>query len=92
MANIKSAIKRIDVAKRNSNNNKPVRTEMKNAIRNFNKAIDEDRIDDAKELLIVADKKLKKAANKNIIHKNQASRKLSRLAKKLNDKTAEMAN
>ena len=65
---------------------------MKNAIRNFNKAIDEDRIDDAKELLIVADKKLKKAANKNIIHKNQASRKLSRLAKKLNDKTAEMAN
>ena len=92
MANIKSAIKRIDVAKRNSNNNKPVRTEMKNAIRNFNKAIDEDRIDDAKELLIVADKKLKKAANKNIIHKNQASRKLSRLAKKLNDKTAQMAN
>ena len=92
MANIKSAIKRIDVAKRNSDNNQPVRTEMKNAIRNFNKAIDEDRIDDAKELLIVADKKLKKAANKNIIHKNQASRKLSRLAKKLNDKTAEMAN
>lgn len=92
MANIKSAIKRIDVAKRNSDNNKPVRTEMKNAIRNFNKAIDEDRIDDAKELLIVADKKLKKAANKNIIHKNQASRKLSRLAKKLNDKTDEMAN
>lgn len=92
MANIKSAIKRIDVAKRNSDNNKPVRTEMKNAIRNFNKAIDEDRIDDAKELLIVADKKLKKAANKNIIHKNQASRKLSRLAKKLNDKTAQMAN
>ena len=92
MANIKSAIKRIDVAKRNSDNNNPVRTEMKNAIRNFNKAIDEDRIDDAKELLIVADKKLKKAANKNIIHKNQASRKLSRLAKKLNDKTAEMAN
>ena len=92
MANIKSAIKRIDVAKRNSDNNKPVRTEMKNAIRNFNKAIDDDRIDDAKELLIVADKKLKKAANKNIIHKNQASRKLSRLAKKLNDKTAEMAN
>ena len=31
MANIKSAIKRIDVAKRNAENNKPVRTEMKNA-------------------------------------------------------------
>lgn len=86
MANIKSAIKRIDIAKRNTERNKPVRTEMKNAIKNFNQAIEEDRIDDAKELLIVADQKLKKAANKNVIHKKQASRKISRLAKKLNQK------
>ena len=88
MANIKSAIKRIDVARRNSEQNKPIRTEMKNAVKNFRTALNEDRIDDAKELLIVADKKLKKAANKNIIHKNQASRKLSRLAKELNSKIA----
>ena len=88
MANIKSAIKRIDVAKRNAENNKPVRTEMKKAVKNFRIALDENRIDDAKELLIVADRKLKKAANKNIIHKKQASRKLSRLAKELNSKIA----
>ena len=88
MANIKSAIKRIDVARRNSENNKPVRTEMKNAVKNFRIALDENRIDDAKELLIVADRKLKKAANKNIIHKKQASRKLSRLAKGFNSKIA----
>lgn len=88
MANIKSAIKRIDVARRNTERNKPVKTEMKNAIKKFNQAIDEDRIDDAKELLIVADKKLKRAATKNVIHKKQASRKISRLAKKLNDKVA----
>jgi len=88
MANIKSAIKRIDVARRNSENNKPVRTEMKNAVKNFRIALDENRIEDAKELLIVADRKLKKAANKNIIHKKQASRKLSRLAKELNSKIA----
>ena len=88
MANIKSAIKRIDVAKRNAENNKPVRTEMKNAVKNFRIALDENRIDDAKELLIVAGRKLKKAANKNIIHKKQASRKLSRLAKELNSKIA----
>ncbi|MET3617268.1 small subunit ribosomal protein S20 [Peptoniphilus olsenii] len=88
MANIKSAIKRIDVARRNTERNKPVKTEMKNAIKKFNQAIDQDRIDDAKELLIVADKKLKRAATKNVIHKKQASRKISRLAKKLNDKIA----
>ena len=61
---------------------------MKTAVKNFRTALDEDRIDDAKELLIVADRKLKKAANKNIIHKKQASRKLSRLAKELNSKIA----
>ena len=88
MANIKSAIKRIDIAKRSSEHNKPIRTEMKTAVKNFRTALDEDRIDDAKELLIVADRKLKKAANKNIIHKKQASRKLSRLAKELNSKIA----
>ena len=88
MANIKSAIKRIYVARRNSEHNKPIRTEMKNAVKNFRLALDENRLDDAKELLIVADRKLKKAANKNIIHKKQASRKLSRLAKELNSKIA----
>ena len=61
---------------------------MKNAVKNFRLALDENRLDDAKELLIVADRKLKKAANKNIIHKKQASRKLSRLAKELNSKIA----
>lgn len=88
MANIKSAIKRIDVARRNAERNKPIRTEMKNAVKNFNLALDEDRIEDAKKLLVLADKKLKRAASKNVIHKNQASRKISRLAKKLNDKIA----
>ncbi|MBU5669934.1 30S ribosomal protein S20 [Peptoniphilus sp. MSJ-1] len=88
MANIKSAIKRIDVARRNAERNKPIRTEMKNAVKNFNLALDEDRIEDAKKLLVLADQKLKKAASKNVIHKNQASRKISRLAKKLNDKIA----
>ena len=88
MANIKSSIKIIDVARINSEHKKPIRTEMKNAVKNFRLALDENRLDDAKELLIVADRKLKKAANKNIIHKKQASRKLSRLAKELNSKIA----
>ena len=45
MANIKSAIKRIDIAKRNSEHNKPIRTEMKTAVKNFRTALDEERID-----------------------------------------------
>lgn len=86
MANIKSAIKRIQVAKRNELQNKYRSTQVKTAIRKFNEALDLGNLDEAKELLKTVDKKLKKAATKNVIHKKQASRKISRLTKKLNNK------
>lgn len=86
MANIKSAIKRIQVAKRNELQNKYRSTQVKTTIRKFNEALDLGNLDEAKELLKTVDKKLKKAATKNVIHKKQASRKISRLTKKLNNK------
>ncbi|EFK38180.1 MULTISPECIES: 30S ribosomal protein S20 [Peptoniphilus] len=86
MANIKSAIKRIQVAKRNELQNKYRNTQVKTAIKKFNQALDLGKLDEAKELLKDVDKKLKTAATKNVIHKNQASRKISRLTKKLNNK------
>ncbi|WP_455257837.1 30S ribosomal protein S20 [Peptoniphilus asaccharolyticus] len=84
MANIKSAIKRIDVAKRNAARNKSVKTEIKNYIKKFESAIDSGKVDEARELLKLTDKKLKRAVTKNVFHKNNASRKISKLAKKLN--------
>ncbi|MGO1579928.1 MAG: 30S ribosomal protein S20 [Peptoniphilaceae bacterium] len=84
MANIKSAIKRIDVSRRNAARNKSVKTEMKSVIKKFENEVSAGNLDEARDLLRLVDKKLKKAATKNIIHKNAASRKLSRLAKKLN--------
>ena len=86
MANIKSAIKRIQVAKRNELQNKYRNTQVKTAIKKFNQALDLGKLDEAKELLKDVDKKLKTAATKNVIHKNQASRKISRLTKKLNNR------
>lgn len=86
MANIKSAIKRIQVAKRNELQNKYRNTQVKTAIKKFNQALDLGKLDEAKEHLKDVDKKLKTAATKNVIHKNQASRKISRLTKKLNNK------
>lgn len=86
MANIKSAIKRIQVAKRNELQNKYRNTQVKTAIKKFNQALDLGKLDEAKELLKDVDKKLKTAATKNVIHKKQASRKISRLTKKLNNK------
>ena len=84
MANIKSAIKRIQVGKRNTLKNKIKRTEIKTAIKKFESALSLGKVEEAKELLKDVDKKLKKASVKNIIHKNAAARKDSRLTKKLN--------
>lgn len=85
MANIKSAIKRIDVIKRNTERNKSVKTNLKTTIKKFESALSAGNVDTAKELIKEVDKKLKNAAHKNVIHKNAASRKISRLTKKLNE-------
>lgn len=88
MANIKSAIKRIDVTRRQTARNKSVKSEIKTYVKKFEQAIENNEADKAKELFKTVDKKVKQAAAKNIIHKNQASRTSSRLAKKLNSLNA----
>ena len=77
MANIKSAKKRIAI-------NKSKKSEIKTYIRKFENALNKGNLDEARVLIKVIDKKLKKAAQKNIIHDNFASRKMSTLTKKLN--------
>lgn len=84
MANIKSAVKRILVTDKKTALNKSRKTEIKTYIKKFEESIDAGNLDDAKTLLAAIDKKLKKATHKNIIHKNTASRKVSKLTKKLN--------
>lgn len=84
MANIKSAEKRIRVAKLKTSVNKARKTEIKTYITKFNNAVEAGNFEDAKALLKVVEKKLSRAAAKNTIHKNAASRKVSNLTKKLN--------
>ncbi len=84
MANIKSAIKRIGTTKKETLRNKSVRTGIKTSVRKFEEALDKGNVDEARDLLRAVDKKLKKAASKNVIHKNAAARRMSRLTKKLN--------
>lgn len=86
MANIKSAKKRIKVNETKRLENKSKKSEVKTYIKKFETALENNEIDQAKELLQVVDQKLKKAVSKNIIHKNNAARKLSSLTKRLNEK------
>lgn len=84
MANIKSAKKRIEVAKYRTELNKAKKTAIRSYVKKFDLAIEAGNTEEATELLKVIDKKLKKATHHNILHKNASSRKLSHLRKKLN--------
>ena len=84
MANIKSAKKRIVVARYRTELNKARKTSIKSSVKKFDSAIEAGNTEEAQELLKVIDKKLKRATHNSIIHKNAAGRRLSHLAKKLN--------
>lgn len=88
MANIKSALKRIDITKKQTLKNKSTKNEIKTYIKKFDLAIEENKLDEAKDLLKLIDKKLKKASLANVLHSNAASRKTSQLQKKLNKANA----
>jgi small subunit ribosomal protein S20 len=79
MANIKSAKKRISVIQTKTNRNKRVKSHLKDTLKGFEVAIEAEDKDKAKELLLASEKKLQQAAAKGTIHKNAASRKVSRL-------------
>jgi small subunit ribosomal protein S20 len=79
MANIKSAKKRIGVIQTKTNRNKRVKSHLKETLKSFDNAVLSEDKDKAKEALIMSEKKLMQAASKGIIHKNAASRKVSRL-------------
>lgn len=79
MPNIKSAKKRVNVIKRQSEENIPVKGSMRTAVK---KAVK----DSSKENINDAVKKIDNAVSKGVIKKNTAARKKSRLMKKVNVK------
>ncbi|MCI8631311.1 MAG: 30S ribosomal protein S20 [Firmicutes bacterium] len=85
MANIKSAKKRIRVIDKKTARNRRIKNHLKTVLRDFDTAIAEGNKETAKEKLILAEKKLMQAAAKGTIHKNTASRKVSRLTKQFNN-------
>lgn len=83
MANIKSQIKRNRQNETRRVRNKTVRSELRTRAKQAIDAV-ESGADDAAEQVRVAMATIDKAASKGIIHKNEASRRKSRLAKRQN--------
>ncbi len=88
MPNIKSAIKRVKVSDKRRAQNAAIKSALRTAIKNFETKVQTSDVESAKEAFLLATKKLDKAANKGLIHKNAASRQKSRLQKKLNEISA----
>lgn len=84
MANHKSAEKRNRQSQVRRNRNRINRTRMRNAIKAVDSAIASGAQEDAKAALSSAIPVIAKTASKGTIHKKNASRKVSRLTKRVN--------
>lgn len=84
MANIKSAKKRILVAKTKADRNKAIKSSVKTAIKKVDAAVAAKDAEAAQAALKNAISAIDKAETKGVYHKNNASRKVSRLSKAVN--------
>ena len=84
MANIKSAKKRIEVAKIRTEKNKSIKSGVKTAIKKVFAAVEAGDKEVAKTELANATKVIEMAASKGVYHKNNVARKVSRLSKAVN--------
>lgn len=81
VANIKSQIKRNAQNEKRRLRNKAVKSELKTFIRTFRTAVASGDKEAAEQALQVASRKLDKAVSKGVIHKNQAAKRKSAIAK-----------
>jgi len=84
MANIKSASKRVLLAKKATAKNKSSKTLIKTNIKKFDAAASAGDREAAESAYRVAVKTVDRAATKGLIHKNKAARRKSSLTTKLN--------
>lgn len=87
MANIKSAIKRIDVIKRKTMENRMVKSQITTYIKKVEFLVKDGNIEEAKKLLTEAIAYIDSASTKGVIHSNNAARKVSKLTRLVNAST-----
>ncbi|ALX48137.1 30S ribosomal protein S20 [Lentibacillus amyloliquefaciens] len=85
MANIKSAIKRVEINQKKRTHNIKFKSDMRTQIKRLEKMIDQNDAEGANAALPATFKKIDKAVQKGGIHKNTGNREKSRLAQKINE-------
>jgi small subunit ribosomal protein S20 len=84
LANRKSAIKRLRSAERRRLRNRIHRGRARTYVKKAQSLMDRGHLEEAREAVRVASSALDKAAEKGVIHKNNAARRKSRLMQRLN--------
>ena len=84
MPNIKSAKKRVKVAKTKTLRNQMIKSSLKTAIKKFEAAVAKGDKATAEARFNFAIKKIDQAVAKGVLHKNNAAHKKSKLAAKMN--------
>ena len=84
MANIKSAKKRVLTSQIRADRNKAVKSRVKTYVKKVDAAVAAGDKAAAQAALLAATTEIDKAATKGVYHKNNASRKVSRLSKAVN--------
>jgi len=88
MANLKSAVKRINVNESKRVNNQNVKSSMRTSIKRVEGLVNENKVEQAQEALKSTIKQIDKAVQKGVIHKNNGTRQKTRLIKKVNNLSA----
>jgi small subunit ribosomal protein S20 len=87
LANTKSALKRVRSSEKRRIRNRRVRSETRTYIKKARMQIESGQLDEAQKSVAQAIRALDKAAEKGVIHKNNAARRKSRLMHQLNQAT-----
>lgn len=95
MANIKSAIKRIQIAERNRLRNKSYKTAVKTLMKKYFDAANQytanptpEQMTIAQERMSLAFSKIDKAVKRGVLHRNTGARKKARLARALKQESS----
>ena len=88
MANLKSSIKRVRSSRRKAAHNQIVRSTARTYVKKARRLIEAGELEQAEQVVRQAVSALDKAAEKGVIHRNNAARRKSRLVKLLNQARA----
>ena len=84
MANLKSSIKRVRSSRRKAAHNQIARSTARTYVKKARRLIAEGSLDEAQRVVRQAASALDRAADKGVIHRNNAARRKSRLVQMLN--------